>query len=114
MPDPRYRKHKSLLTRIPEGAVVLFFRFINNQLRCPWHRLGKWFGLGNLLALRIELREHNLHDTDGDLTQPKPGCPFHSGPNGTRKRTEEGTHNDLPNPALDCRFSTLGRNMRAK
>lgn len=112
MPDPRYSKHKSLPTRLLEGVVVRSFRLVN-RFR-PWHRLGKLIGLGNLLALRIELREHNLHDTDGDLTQPKPGCPFHSEPNGTRKRTEEGTHNDLSNPAMGCRFSRLGRNMRTK
>ncbi len=112
MPDPRYSKHKSLPVRFLEGVVVRSFRFVN-RFR-PWHRLGKWIGLGNLLALRIELREHNLHDTDGDLTQPKPGCPFHSGPNGTRKRTEEGTHNDLSQPAMGCKFSRLGRNMRTK
>ena len=116
MSDPRYSKPHGILARLVDGAIVRTFRIVNKFT--PWHKLGpfKWmralFGVPNLLALRTELRERNLHDTDGDLTQPKSDCPFHSGPNGTRKRTEEGTHNDLDHPAMGCKFSRLGRNMR--
>lgn len=41
-------------------------------------------------------------------------CPFHAGPRSTHKRTEDGTMNDLRQPAMGCRFSRLGRNMQSK
>ncbi len=132
MPDPRYTRRQSIFGRFIDFVLVRGFRFIN-RFR-PWHKIGKWLGLGNLLAYRVELRRYNLHDTDGDLTQPKvdvriepppPGsneepkriatvCPFHQGPNATHMRTEDGTMNDLNYPAMGCRFSRLGRNMQTK
>jgi hypothetical protein len=77
-----------------------------------WHRLPKWIGLGNLLALRIELRAHNLHDTDGDLTREKKQCPFVSKPEALAARTAGGTQNDTTYPAMGCRSSRFGRNVR--
>lgn len=115
MSDERYVKKQSLLSRFVDFLLVGVFRRVNKVI--PWHRLWSLFGVPNLLALRVELRRHNLHDTDGDLTQPKTNgtkvCPFHTGPNATRQRTEDGTLNDLWYPAMGCRFSRLGRNMRS-
>lgn len=234
MSDERYAKKQSLPGRFLDGSLVIIYRWVNKCL--PWHRLWKPLGLANLVALRVELRRHNLHDTDGDLTQPKldftadfteddlpepvtlinrliaqsdpvaavlwnrmepaiqtilqsahtpllrkqselvfqlnriiggPSiydqqlfaavqlsaqtanliakdpkgeelswfnrwlledaftiqlkrnrgqkrvCPFHAGPGATHQRTEDGTMNDLNFPAMGCRFSRLGRNMRS-
>ena len=107
--DTRYSKKLSLFGRLAGSALVSTFRQVNKAI--PWHRLPKWIGLVNLIALRVELRRYNLHDTDGDLTQPKPGCPFHPGPNATALRTANGTQNDLQYPAMGSRFTRLGRNM---
>ena len=111
--DERYtKKHRGLgrlLGHLLSGLLVRSFRVINRAI--SWHRLPKWIALLNLIALRVDLRRYNLHDTDGDLTQPKPGCPFHPGPNATALRPVGGTQNDLQYPAMGCKFSRLGRNM---
>ena len=112
MSDERYAKKHGLLGRVIDSLLVGVFRQVNQSI--PWHRLGRWIGVGNLLALRVELRRNNLHDTDGDLTQPKQGCPFHHGPNATKMRAPDGTLNDLRAPAMGCRFSRFGRNMVSK
>ena len=112
MSDERYSKRHGIIARVLDGILVHTFRSVNKSR--PWHRLGKWLGLANLLALREELRRQNLHNTDGDLTQPKLGCPFHQGPGATSKRAENGTLNDLHYPAMGCRYSRFGRNMNSK
>ncbi|BCU78387.1 peroxidase family protein [Luteolibacter sp. LG18] len=109
MHDSRYSRKHGLIERLLDGLLVRTYRAVNR--RTPWHKLPSWLGLGNLIAFRVELRKHNLHDTDGDLTQPKPGCPFHPGPYPTLMRTPGGTQNDLNQPAMGCRYSRLGRNM---
>ncbi|MBK1816616.1 hypothetical protein JIN84_13405 [Luteolibacter yonseiensis] len=109
MSDSRYTKRKGFGERIIDGATVAIFRRINRWVE--WHRLPGLLGVANLISFRIELRAHNLHDTDGDLTQPKKECPFHPGPNTTKMRTTGGTQNDMRFPAMGCRHSRLGRNM---
>jgi Animal haem peroxidase len=109
MNDQPYTKKHGFLGRAFDGLLVAIFRRVNRSVE--WHRLPKWIGVANLLALRVELRKHNLHDTDGDLTKPKPGCPFETRPDATRIRTEGGTLNDLQYPAMGCRRSRFGRNV---
>jgi hypothetical protein len=104
-----YSKKPSLYRRLIEPRIVRHFQKVNRTKE--WHQLSKWRAVFNLLAFRIELREHNLHNTDGDLTQPKPECPFHPDPPARFMRTESGTQNDLQYPAMGCRFSRLGRNV---
>jgi hypothetical protein len=110
MPEKPYSKRPSLLARLIDSFLVSHFRHVNESTQ--WHRLPKWRGLANLLALRAELREHNLHDTDGDLTKEKKGCPFPPEPPPRGVRTASGTHNDLQYPAMGCRGSRLGRNVK--
>jgi hypothetical protein len=105
-----YTKKRGFLARILDHFVVRFYRFVNR--RVAWHRLPKWISLGNLLALRIELRAHNLHDTDGDLTKAKNSCPFSSDSGALSARTPGGTQNDADYPAMGCRYSRFGRNVR--
>lgn len=108
MADQRYTKKQSLISRLLDCLVVSHFRRVNQTTE--WHRLSKWHALLNLLAFRIELREHNLFDTDGDLTEAKPQCPFDKPPR-LAMRTAGGTHNDVQYPAMGCRGSRLGRNV---
>ena len=109
MADKPYAKRHGFITRLLERLIVNHFRRVNQTTE--WHRLSKWRALLNLLAFRIELREHNLYDTDGDLTKPKPNCPFHPNPPARTMRTASGTQNDLQYPAMGCRGSRLGRNV---
>lgn len=111
--DQRAREYhyepSGILGRLLETLLVGFFRIVNRYRE--WHRLPKWLALFNLGALRIELRRHNLHDTDGDLTREKPACPFHPLPAARKMRTPNGTRNDLRYPAMGCRGSRFGRNV---
>ena len=109
MPQKPYTKKRGFFKTLFEGAIVSHFRRINESKE--WHLLSKWRGVLNLLAFRIELRERNLHGTDGDLTKPKSGCPFHPNPPARAMRTASGTQNDLQYPAMGCRGSRLGRNV---
>ena len=99
-----------MLAAALDELLVRIFKKRNRATE--WHKQSKWVALLNLLALRVELRRHNLHDTDGDLKKPKPGCPFHPLPEGERIRTSSGTQNDLDYPAMGCRGTRLGRNVR--
>ena len=73
MPERPYTNKRGFFKTLFEGAIVSHFRRINASKE--WHLLSKWRGVLNLLAFRIELRERNLHDTDGDLTKEKGDCP---------------------------------------
>jgi hypothetical protein len=107
--DKPYTKPKGFLARLIDPILVRHFRKVNRTKE--WHLLSKWPALLNLLAFRIELREKNLYDTDGDLTKPKSGCPFDPDPPAGTMRTASGTQNDLQYPAMGCRRSRLGRNV---
>ena len=77
-----------------------FFQAIN--LVWPWHRLPTWWAVFNLGALRVVLREKNLHDTSvipvsnpaGLATLP----PFQ--PRDLTQRNPDGLYNDLSKPAM--------------
>jgi heme peroxidase len=109
MADKLYTKKPSLLADLFDFLLVRHFRRVNQSKE--WHLLPKWRGILNLVALRAELREHNLYDTDGDLTKPKTGCRFDPDPPARMMRTASGTQNDLQYPAMGCRGSRLGRNV---
>jgi len=110
MSEQKYTTKHGLLARLFEFILVRRFRRINQTVEWHQHK-SVWKALLNLIALRVRTSAHNLHDTDGDLTQPKPSCPFHSMPEGKMMRTESGTQNDLRFPAMGCRNSRLGRNV---
>lgn len=77
-----------------------------------WHRLPKWVGILNLLALRHELRAKNLHDTypgpehQGDLKT----CPFHD-TKFYAIRNSDGKFNDVEQPLMGCTGMRMGRNV---
>ncbi len=109
MAEKPYTKKHGFLTDLLESLLVRRFRRINQTKE--WHVLPTWKAILNLAAFRVELRKHNLYDTDGDLTKPKPGCPFDPDPPARSMRTASGTQNDLNYPAMGCRGSRLGRNV---
>ena len=81
--------------------------------RRPWHRLPLPVALVNLIALRVELRQHNLTDT----RTPDPStrraavtldqCPHLAG----RYRTADGSYNSLDDPDMGMAGSRFGRNV---
>lgn len=77
-----------------------------------WHRLPKWFGILNLVALRTELRAKNLYDVYPSLeSQGTPQtCPMHDSRFLTA-RDSDGKFNDLQQPLMGCTGMRLGRNV---
>ncbi|WP_426325671.1 peroxidase family protein [Microbacterium sp. E-13] len=79
----------------------------------PWYRLPFLLGLGNLIALREELRETNLHDTrtpgDGGRT---PGVTLATVDDARRRfRTADGSYNDLSDPDMGAAGTRFARNV---
>jgi len=89
-----------------ERGLIFLFKPINALV--PWHRLPKWLGVLNLIALRAELREKNLHDTDPD---PDPASAPALPPERLYARVSEGWSNDLQHPMMGCALRRFGRNV---
>jgi hypothetical protein len=81
--------------------------------RRPWHRLPLPLALVNLIALRVELRQHNLTDTRTPDPSTRRGavtldqCPHLAG----RYRTADGSYNALDDPDMGMAGSRFGRNV---
>jgi len=77
-----------------------FFQAINLVL--PWHRLPTWWAVFNLGALRVVLRQKNLHDTSIIPVSNPAGLaavpPFD--PRDLTQRNYNGFYNDLAKPAM--------------
>ncbi|MFO0775812.1 MAG: peroxidase family protein [Nitrospiraceae bacterium] len=87
--------------------VVRLYRVVNRVI--PWHRLPKLLGVGNLVAIRHDLRCWNLHSTSA-LAPPLPQAPPFT-EHHARYRTADGTYNDLRSPNMGCAGSAFGRNL---
>ena len=92
-----------------ERLLVSTFHFINNII--PWHKLPRLLGAMNLEALRIELRQYNLHDgySSGTVQGTETAEPM------TDKRFEyarnsDGKFNSTEMPLMGCAGMRLGRN----
>jgi len=97
--------HPSFLDRI----LVGFFKRVNNYI--PWHKLPSIIGTINLEALRIELRQYNLHDgyasgtAQGNSTDdPMTDKQFEY------TRDSDGKSNSTAMPLMGCVGQRLGRN----
>lgn len=79
---------------------VWFFQALN--LVVPWYRLSTWGALINLGALRIVLRQRNLHNTSTVPVSNAAGLstlpPFN--PLDLKQRNLDGYYNDLNNPRM--------------
>ena len=92
---------------------TLVSTFTRLNRRRVWHRLPMPAALVNLIALRIELRQHNLTDT----RTPDPStrrvpvtleqCPHPAG----RYRTPDGSYNALDDPDMGMTGTRFGRNV---
>lgn len=107
MDPPNFRP--GLLDRI----LVSISHFVN--LFIPWHKLPSYFGALNLDALRIELRQYNLHDGYASATaqgntdeDPLDDKRFLSA------RNSDGTDNSLTMPKMGCSGMRFGRNFPRK
>jgi hypothetical protein len=98
-------KNTSLLARIVIGT----FHKVNEGI--PWHRLPTWFGVFNLLALRIHLRAANLIDTrtPGKAKLRSTAEPLD--PALVRYRTPGGMYNDLTDPEMGMAGTRFARNV---
>jgi hypothetical protein len=107
MDPPNFRP--GLLDRI----LVSIFHFVN--LFIPWHKLHSYFGALNLDALRVELRQYNLHD--GYASATAQGNPDEDPLDDKRflsARNSDGTDNSLTMPKMGCSGMRFGRNFPRK
>jgi hypothetical protein len=107
MDPPNFRP--GLLDRL----LVAFFHFVN--LFIPWHKLPSYLGALNLDALRVELRQYNLHDGYASATAqgntddtPLDDKRFLSA------RNSDGIDNSLTMPKMGCSGMRFGRNFPRK
>jgi hypothetical protein len=87
-----------------ERALGVFAR-LTRRFRV-WYRLPFIFAIPTLLGLRVNMREHNLFDTERDpsLLKPKPG--------GEARdiRQADGSYNDMGGPWMGMANARFGRN----
>lgn len=103
MDPPNFRA--GLLDRL----LVALFHFIN--LFIPWHKLPGIIGAINLDALRVELRQYNLHD--GYASATAQGNTDNTPLEDKRylsARNSDGKDNSLIMPKMGCSGMRFGRN----
>lgn len=92
-----------------ERLNISLFKFVNKYI--PWHKLPTLIGAVNLEALRVELRQKNLHDgyATGDAQGSVASNPL---PDGRYKhaRHSDGKYNSLEQPLSGCTGMRFGRN----
>ena len=89
-------------------ALDVAFGIINRFI--VWHRLPTWLQLMNLSAIREELRRENLHDTSTPIPVADPRLtPLD--PTVIVRRSDDGSGNDLAEPAMGAAGARFGRNL---
>ncbi|EXJ61666.1 hypothetical protein A1O7_02095 [Cladophialophora yegresii CBS 114405] len=88
---------------------IALFHFVNRFI--PWHKLPSLIGALNLEALRVELRQYNLHDTypDGTFQGTQATCPMTS-TRFEKARNSDGKFNSTEMPLMGCTGMRFGRN----
>ncbi len=76
-----------------------------------WHHLPRLLGLGDLVGLRITLREQNLYDTARAGTSPASSPAGKENASYLTARTADGTYNDLDIPTMGSAGTRFGRNV---
>ncbi|KAF4435923.1 hypothetical protein F53441_13380 [Fusarium austroafricanum] len=101
------------LSTIFKPLYISFWKIVNSFIH--WHKLPTWLGVFNLLALRYELREKNLHDTspDADFQGTEARCPM-TDSKFIASRDSDGLYNDLKQPKMGCAGMRFGRNVPRK
>uniref|UniRef100_A0A4E9E5T1 Alpha-dioxygenase 1 n=1 Tax=Gibberella zeae TaxID=5518 RepID=A0A4E9E5T1_GIBZA len=97
------------LVPILKSLYIRIWKVVNHFI--DWHKLPTWFAVFNLLALRYELREENLHDTSPNADfQGTDKCPM-SDSKFVSSRDSDGLYNDLKQPKMGCAGMRFGRNV---
>ena len=87
----------------------LFTRISKRLKDRPWYEKPRLFAMGDLLEIRDQLREKNLHDTEEPPLQAQDPSVADAVVRGSR--TVDGTFNDLRHPAMGAVGRRFGRNM---
>ncbi len=100
-----------LQNRIFGTGTRAVLRWVNR--RVPWHRIPFLLvQLLNLDALRHDLRQKSLFDTDPEEPVPSPrAVPPEPALEHRVYRTHDGSYNDLSDPRMGAAGATFGRNM---
>lgn len=91
----------------PWYARLLWAGFSAINRRRAWHRLPTVLAAMNLIAIRSEMRERNLYDTEAAPLSPEP----QPGLDVRRCRTADGSFNDLAEPWMGMTDARFGRNV---
>ncbi len=87
----------------------LFTRISKRLKDRPWYEKPRLFAMGDLLEIRNQLREKNLHDTEEPPLQEQD--PSAADQAVRASRTVDGTFNDLRYPTMGAVGRRFGRNM---
>ena len=87
---------------------TLFDRLKNLLSNRPWYELPRFLAMGQLIDIRDELREQNLHDTEDPPLPRHAGAPVDAAVR--ENRTVDGTFNDLQFPTMGAAGRRFGRN----
>jgi hypothetical protein len=78
--------------------------------RRPWHELPRLLAMGQLIEMRNELRQKNLHDTEEPPLE-RQDIPPNLDAALREGRTPDGTYNDLRYPRMGAAGCRFGRNV---
>jgi hypothetical protein len=92
-----------------DRITVALFHVVNKFI--SWHKLPSLIGALNLEALRVELRQYNLHDAypDGTFQGTEAICPM-TDQRFDKSRNSDGMFNSTEMPRMGCTGMRLGRN----
>ena len=90
-------------------ADDLIGKLLNRLKGRPWYTKPRLFAMGDLVEIRNELRQKNLHDTEEPPLQA--ADPAGVAPALRDSRTTDGTSNDLRHPTMGAVGRRFGRNV---
>jgi 2,4-dienoyl-CoA reductase-like NADH-dependent reductase (Old Yellow Enzyme family) len=97
------------LAAVPAGGPASL-RGVNLFGDRPWYERPRLFAMAELVDVRDELRQKNLHDTEEPPLERKPAPPDLD-PALRETRTIDGTYNDLQYPRMGSAGCRFGRNV---
>jgi hypothetical protein len=100
--------HRTRKSSALTGVVVRAARALDRSI--GWDKLPLPIGLGVLIANRIQLRQHNLHDTSSAPSTPRPPLE-ETGARHLTARTVDGSSNDLERRWMGRAGERFGRNV---
>ena len=95
--------------KLSDRLLVSVFHFVNRFIR--WDKLPRVIGALNLEALRVELRQYNLHDGYASVNaQGNPDMEPMTDKRFKYTRNSDGKFNSTEMPLMGCTGMRLGRN----